>query len=265
MASNSSVLILGATGGIGGEVARQLRDAGWDVRALQRRASNLIEQRDGITWVRGDALSAHDVAKAAQGCSVIVHAVNPPGYRRWSELVLPMLDNTIAAACAVGATIVLPGTIYNFGPDSFPVLHEESPQHPVTRKGAIRVEMERRLSAGDASLDEPWRVDDVDDRRRGDGMSAPLEQRPDAEVEARELSLVLERELRAFRATLTGRDAEIFNGRVVNEEEEATTLAEFAERFGVSRERVRQLEGRLKQRLRTHLRASLGDTVPAAA
>jgi len=96
-------------------------------------------------------------------------------------------------------------------------------------------------------------------------MSAPLEQRPDAEVEARELSLVLERELRAFRATLTGRDAEIFNGRVVNEEEEATTLAEFAERFGVSRERVRQLEGRLKQRLRTHLRASLGDTVPAAA
>ncbi|HEV3031680.1 MAG TPA: sigma-70 family RNA polymerase sigma factor [Polyangia bacterium] len=125
------------------------------------------------------------------------------------------------------------------------------------------VEMERRLSAGDASLDEPRRVDDVDDRRRGDGMSAPLEQRPDAEVEARELSLVLERELRAFRATLTGRDAEIFNGRLVNEE--ATTLAEFAERFGVSRERVRQLEGRLKQRLRTHLRASLPDTVPVAA
>jgi nucleoside-diphosphate-sugar epimerase len=147
MTSKSSVLILGATGGIGGEMARQLRDAGWDVRALQRRAPNLVEQRDGITWVRGDALSAHDVAKAAEGCSVIVHAVNPPGYRRWPELVLPMLDNTIAAACAAGATIVLPGTIYNFGPDSFPVLHEESPQHPVTRKGAIRVEMERRLLA----------------------------------------------------------------------------------------------------------------------
>jgi len=147
MASKGSVLILGATGGIGGEVARQLRDDGWDVRALQRRASNPVEKRDGIRWIRGDALNAHDVRAAAHNCSVIVHAVNPPGYRRWSELVLPMLDNTIAAASAVGATIVLPGTIYNFGPDAFPVLDEESAQHPVTRKGAIRVGMERRLLA----------------------------------------------------------------------------------------------------------------------
>jgi nucleoside-diphosphate-sugar epimerase len=147
MASKSSVLVLGATGGIGGEVARQLRDSGWNVLALQRRASNSLEQRDGMTWIRGDALNAHDVLAAANGCSVIVHAVTPPGYRRWSELVLPMLDNTIAAASAVGATIVLPGTIYNFGPDALPVLTEESPQHPVTRKGAIRVEMELRLLA----------------------------------------------------------------------------------------------------------------------
>jgi nucleoside-diphosphate-sugar epimerase len=58
-----------------------------------------------------------------------------------------MLDNTIAAASAMGATIVLPGTIYNYGPDTFPVLNEESPQHPVTRKGAIRVQMEQRLLA----------------------------------------------------------------------------------------------------------------------
>ncbi|MGD0493361.1 MAG: SDR family oxidoreductase [Steroidobacteraceae bacterium] len=147
MTGKTSVLVLGATGGIGGEVARQLRDAGWDVRALQRRASHPVEQRDGLTWIRGDALNAPDVMAAANGCSVIVHAVNPPGYRGWSQLVLPMLDNTIAAATAVGATIVLPGTIYNFGPGAFPVLTEESPQHPVTRKGAIRVEMESRLLA----------------------------------------------------------------------------------------------------------------------
>jgi nucleoside-diphosphate-sugar epimerase len=58
-----------------------------------------------------------------------------------------MLNNTIAAASALGATIVLPGSLYNFGPDAFPVVTEESSQHPVTRKGAIRVEMERRLLA----------------------------------------------------------------------------------------------------------------------
>jgi nucleoside-diphosphate-sugar epimerase len=145
MANRNSVVVLGAAGGIGGEVARQFRDAGWEVRALQRRAPQPVEQRDGITWIRGDALNAQDVMAAAAGCAVIVHAVNPPGYRNWSTLVLPMLDNSIAAACAGGATLVLPGTVYNFGPDALPVLTEASPQHPVTRKGAIRVEMERRL------------------------------------------------------------------------------------------------------------------------
>ena len=145
MTTSNTALILGATGGIGGEVARQLRDSGWNVRALRRGAPLAFEQRDGMSWIRGDAMIAEDVRRAAEGCSVIVHAVNPPGYRGWSEVVLPMLDNTITAARAAGATIVLPGTIYNFGPDALPLLTEESPQHPVTRKGAIRVEMERRL------------------------------------------------------------------------------------------------------------------------
>src|SRR5258708_8963966 len=134
MASNNSVLVLGANGGIGGEVARQLRDAGWDVRALQRRTAQRVEQREGITWIRGDALNAQDVMAAAEGCSVIVHAVNPPGYRHWPTLVVPMLDNSIAAACAHGSTLVFPGTVYNFGPDPFPILPEPSPPNPLTRK-----------------------------------------------------------------------------------------------------------------------------------
>lgn len=150
MANDNVALVLGATGGVGGEVARQLRDAGWQVRALQRGLEHEIV-RDGITWMRGDALNRNDVMRAARGAAVIVHAVNPPGYRKWSELVLPMIDNTIAAAIAERATIVLPGTVYNYGPDAFPVLTETSPQNPVTRKGAIRVELERRLRAASKS------------------------------------------------------------------------------------------------------------------
>jgi nucleoside-diphosphate-sugar epimerase len=146
MTNIGRALVLGATGGIGGEAMRQLRDAGWDVRALIRGASSAIEEREGITWLRGDAMSRQSVIDAARGCAVIVHAVNPPGYRRWGELVLPMLDNTIAAAIKESATIVLPGTIYNYGPDAFPLLKEDSPQRPTTRKGAIRVEMEERLA-----------------------------------------------------------------------------------------------------------------------
>ena len=139
-----TALVLGATGGIGGEMVRQLLAAGWQVRALTR--GELPSPRsDGVSWLRGDAMVGADVLAASAGCSVIVHAVNPPGYRDWDKLVLPMLDNTIAAAQAQGATIVLPGTVYNYGGDAFPVLTEDAPQRPATRKGAIRVELEARL------------------------------------------------------------------------------------------------------------------------
>ena len=140
-------LVLGATGGVGGETAAALARHGWTVRALTRNPDAARIKRPDWNWMAGDALDREAVVAAAQGASVIVHAVNPPGYRDWDRLVLPMIDNTIAAARASGARILLPGTIYNYGPDAFPLLHEDQPQSPTTRKGAIRVEMERRLSA----------------------------------------------------------------------------------------------------------------------
>lgn len=150
MKSNKAALVLGASGGIGGEVARQLQADGWQVRALKRGLGSPWLNWEGIHWIEGDALRAADVAAAAEGCSVIVHAVNPPGYRHWSEKGLPMLDHTIAAARAQRATILLPGNVYNYGPEAFPLIAEDAPQHPRTRKGSIRVEMERRLETAAA-------------------------------------------------------------------------------------------------------------------
>lgn len=147
MNTSNTALVLGASGGIGGEAARQLARRGWRVRAMKRGLAPAAHGRDGdgIDWVGGDALDAAAVLEAARGCAVVVHAVNPPGYRDWDKLVLPMLRNTVAAAEAVGATVVLPGTVYNFGPDALPLPREDSPQHPATRKGALRVRMEALL------------------------------------------------------------------------------------------------------------------------
>ncbi len=150
-----TALILGATGGIGGAVADGLALRGWRIRALNRNAAEAARRRPEFDWIQGDAMQAADVLKAAEGADVIVHAVNPPGYRNWGQVVLPMLDNTIAAAKAVGARIVLPGTVYNFGPDVFPNVTEDSAQRPKTRKGAIRVQMERRLRAAAEQGDAP--------------------------------------------------------------------------------------------------------------
>ena len=116
-----TVLVLGATGGVGGETARALKAHEWKVRGLARRP---IAGADGLEWVVGDALDAGAVRRAAEGVAAIVHAVNPPGYRDWGALVLPMLDNSIAAARATGARVVLPGTIYNFDPRETPVAVE---------------------------------------------------------------------------------------------------------------------------------------------
>lgn len=143
MNQDKTALVMGASGGIGGEVARQLVHAGWRVRAMARKPA--VQDDRAFEWVQGDALVAADVLAAARGCAVIVHAVNPPGYRNWSELVLPMLNNTIAAANAVKALVVLPGTVYNYGADAFPLAGDDAPQHPVTRKGKLRVQMEAAL------------------------------------------------------------------------------------------------------------------------
>jgi nucleoside-diphosphate-sugar epimerase len=143
-----TALVLGATGGVGGAVARSLAARGWTVNAMTRQpdaAARRTPMPVGVTWLRGDSMSAADVTRAAAGAELIFHGVNPPGYRNWKGLALPMLDATIAAAKATGARIVFPGTVYNFGPDAGEIAAEDAPQNPTTRKGAIRVEMEHRL------------------------------------------------------------------------------------------------------------------------
>lgn len=144
MTQQKLALVVGANGGIGGELVAALQRHGWRVRALVRRAP-AADAAAQTEWCVGDAMQAADVRRAAAGAALIVHAVNPPGYRDWDKLVLPMLHNTIAAARASGARIVLPGTVYNYGPETFPLVAESAPQRPLTRKGVIRVRMEQAL------------------------------------------------------------------------------------------------------------------------
>ena len=149
-----TALVIGATGGLGAEVARQLLAQGWQVRALTRHADmaarvaadgSALSQLRGVDWRLGDALSADDVYKAARGVRFIIHAANPPRYSRWRELALPMLSHAIEAARAHGARLILPGNVYNFGPDAGHCVSEDALQRPLTRKGAVRVEMEQML------------------------------------------------------------------------------------------------------------------------
>jgi nucleoside-diphosphate-sugar epimerase len=145
-----TALIIGATGSFGGHAAAALAKHGWRLRALAR-DPDAARVRTGlrmpIEWVAGDAMNADDVVAAAEGCDVIVHGANPPGYKNWRGLAIPMLRASIAAAIAHKARIVLPGNVYNYAPDAGPRIAEDAPQAPVTRKGKVRVEMEEMLQA----------------------------------------------------------------------------------------------------------------------
>jgi nucleoside-diphosphate-sugar epimerase len=142
----SVALILGATGAIGRAIADALARRGWRIRALTRRpAQERPAFAFSVDWREGDALDAASVLAAAAGAALIVHGVNPPGYRRWREDGLPMLAHTIAAAEATGATILFPANVYVFSEASPSPVDETAPRRPTTRKGKVRLEMEEML------------------------------------------------------------------------------------------------------------------------
>jgi nucleoside-diphosphate-sugar epimerase len=144
-----TVLVLGATGGIGGAVARAFLKRGWRVVAMTRRpgAARSRPTLAGVEWREGDALNRGDVVAAAAGAAIIFHGAHPAGYAHWQDWGMAMLANSIAAAKASGARLILPGNIYNFGPDAGEFVAETAPQHPLTEKGRIRVRMETILAA----------------------------------------------------------------------------------------------------------------------
>jgi RNA polymerase sigma-32 factor len=121
------------------------------------------------------------------------------------------------------------------------------------------IDMERRLMASETSLDAPMRSDEQGERTQGDFVRASSQMRPDNQVESGEFSEILKDKLHTFGHTLRDRDLEIFRDRLLNDE--PATLVQIAEKFGVTRERVRQIEERLKKRLRAYLEEQLGDAV----
>lgn len=119
-------------------------------------------------------------------------------------------------------------------------------------------EMDRRLARADASLDAT--VNEADGRSTTRLELMPSgNATPDQIAEGAEFSELLHEQLDEFRKTLSGKDIDIFDKRVVAEE--PLTLQELGDQFGVSRERVRQLEARMMGKLREHLRENFGDAV----
>ncbi|HEU4344498.1 MAG TPA: RNA polymerase factor sigma-32 [Candidatus Binatia bacterium] len=116
------------------------------------------------------------------------------------------------------------------------------------------VEMEQRLASRDLSVDVPV----------GDDNEATLlhflpdeKQNPEEQFADSQYRQLLSEKLEVFAKTLKDKELVIYRERLLNEE--PLTLREIGEKYGISRERVRQIEERVKKKLKNFLEKELKD------
>jgi RNA polymerase sigma-32 factor len=119
------------------------------------------------------------------------------------------------------------------------------------------VEMEQRLASRDLSVDAP--IDADEDATMLDFLPGPAQT---AETVAdQEYHRLIREAATDFQKTLAGKDAVIYERRLapLMRDEEPVTLQEIGDEFGITRERVRQIEARVKKKLGEFIRQRIPD------
>jgi RNA polymerase sigma-32 factor len=119
------------------------------------------------------------------------------------------------------------------------------------------VEMEQRLGARELSVDAPF--GEGEDGTLLDFLPSPAQTAESvADVELRDL---VRRGAEEFKTTLKGKDLVVYERRLepLMRDEEPVTLQEVGDEFGITRERVRQIEVRVKRRLAEYLQQQIPD------
>lgn len=70
------VLVLGATGFIGGHIAKEAIAQGWDVRGLRRdpQSTGHLDEAAAIEWISGDLDDGESLMRAMRGIDILFHA-----------------------------------------------------------------------------------------------------------------------------------------------------------------------------------------------
>jgi RNA polymerase sigma-32 factor len=116
------------------------------------------------------------------------------------------------------------------------------------------VEMTQRLTSRDLSVDTP--IGDNESATLLDFM-ADKKGTAEEEVASNEYRQLIAEKMAEFAKTLKGKEQVIFAKRLLAEE--PLTLQDIGDQYGISRERIRQLESRLKKKLKDYLLRELKD------
>lgn len=115
------------------------------------------------------------------------------------------------------------------------------------------IEMSQRLGSSDMSVDAPLK-DESDSTLLTVLPSG--EESVEETLAKRELHGALKEAIASFEATLKEKELKIFKGRVL--EEDRLTLQDLSDELSISKERVRQIENRLREKLKAHVASCLG-------
>jgi len=117
------------------------------------------------------------------------------------------------------------------------------------------VEMDQRLGHDELSLDAPLSEDSKSTRadRLLSSSQAPVDDR----LANEELKQLFKEKVAEFSKTLEGKERYIFENRLMSDE--PLTLQEIGDKYGVSRERARQIEAGLINRMRDYMREQIPD------
>ncbi|MBU4259178.1 MAG: RNA polymerase factor sigma-32 [Proteobacteria bacterium] len=116
------------------------------------------------------------------------------------------------------------------------------------------VDMELRLDGWDLSLDAPLKDDS--DTERIEFLST-ADESTEEKVAKKEIESLLHNKIEEFKKKMNKRELEIFNLRIFSDD--PATLQEIGDRYGISRERVRQIEKGLIKKLREFFKQEIPD------
>jgi RNA polymerase sigma-32 factor len=116
------------------------------------------------------------------------------------------------------------------------------------------VDMDQRLDGWDVSLDAPLKEDS--DTERIEFLSTPTESIED-QVSKKEIEVLLHNKIADFRKKMSPREIEIFDLRIFSDN--PVTLQEIGDRYGISRERVRQVEKNIIKKMRDFFKKEIPD------
>ena len=116
------------------------------------------------------------------------------------------------------------------------------------------VDMDQRLDGWDVSLDAPLKDDS--DTERIEFLSTEAVSAED-KVAKKEIEVLLHNKIDEFRKNMTDREKEIFDLRIFSDT--PVTLQEIGDRYGISRERVRQVEKNIIKKMREFFKQEIPD------